>query len=104
MESPEGQGSHPDTFWRAEESVSHDFFLQQSDGTQPFPVLIPSTSTPFPPAADWERLDPASRCQTHSVSCSRAESRGMQHTNPLTEGATKDRHSSNNITLPLLLL
>lgn len=41
--------------------------LQQSDGTQPFPVLIPSISTPFPTAADRERLDVASRCQTRSV-------------------------------------
>ncbi len=65
------------------------FVPQRTDGTQPFPVLIQSTSTPFPPAADWERLDLASRCQTHLVSCSGAESRDVQHTKPLSQTAAK---------------
>lgn len=67
--TPGGGRVHPDTFSRAEESVSQNSVLQQNDGLQPLPVLIPSTSTPFSPAADRERSDLAGRCQTHLMSC-----------------------------------
>lgn len=68
-ETPEGGRVHPDTFWRAEESVSQNSVLQQNDGLHPLPVPIPSTSTPFSPAADRERSDLGGRCQTHLASC-----------------------------------
>lgn len=54
--------------------------MKRSDGTQPFSVLIPSTSTPFTPAVDQERLDLAIRCQTCSASCSGPDGRDMQDT------------------------
>lgn len=56
-------------------------FMKRSDGTQPFSVLIPSTSTPFTPAVDQERLDLAIRCQTCSASRSGPDGRDMQDTN-----------------------
>lgn len=79
-ETPEAGRAHPDIFWRAEKSVSQTSILQQSDGSQPLSVLIPSISTPFIPAADRERSDLAGRCQTHLVSCWEAESGEMQQT------------------------
>lgn len=55
--------------------------MKRSEGTQPFSVLIPSTSTPFTAAADRERLDLAIRCQTCSASSSGPYGRDMQDTN-----------------------
>lgn len=55
--------------------------MKRREGTQPFSVLIPSTSTPFTPAVDRERLDLAIRCQTCSASGSGPDGRDMPDTN-----------------------